>query len=156
MVSQLNVNLRGRWTCVLQRSDGGAQLKRMAQSYAIRMESMYENQVWNLVDPPEGVKPIQCKWIFKRKIDPDGNPTIYKARLVEKGFLQIEGVCILKFPIFEIRNNFRKNHRSSTKEDRYKIIKTCGRPGNLNMLTRMMLLRTLWELLVNAWCTQLH
>jgi hypothetical protein len=56
------------------------------------MESMYENQVWNLVDLLEGVKPIQSKWIFKRKIDADGNPTIYKARLVAKGFLQIEGV----------------------------------------------------------------
>ena len=53
---------------------------------------MYENQVWNLVDPSEGVKPIQCKWIFKRKMDADGNPTIYKARLVAKGFLQVEGV----------------------------------------------------------------
>ena len=33
------------------------------------MESMYTNQVWTLVDPPEGVKPIGCKWVFKRKID---------------------------------------------------------------------------------------
>ena len=29
------------------------------------IESMYENQVWNLVDPPEGSKPIECKWIFR-------------------------------------------------------------------------------------------
>jgi len=43
------------------------------------MESMYENQVWNLVDPPEGVKPIESKWIFKRKTDADGNVTIHKA-----------------------------------------------------------------------------
>ena len=51
-----------------------------------------DNQVWNLVDPPEGVKPIQCKWIFKRKIDADGSPTIYKARLVAKGFSKVEEV----------------------------------------------------------------
>jgi hypothetical protein len=56
------------------------------------MESMYENQVWNLVDPPEGVKPIECKWIFKRKTDADGNVTIHKARLVAKGFRQVQGV----------------------------------------------------------------
>ena len=31
------------------------------------MESMYSNQVWLLVDPPDGVKPIGCKWIYKRK-----------------------------------------------------------------------------------------
>ena len=29
------------------------------------IESMYENQVRNLVDPPEGMKPIGRKWIYK-------------------------------------------------------------------------------------------
>ena len=33
----------------------------------IEMESMYSNQVWTLVDPAVGVKPIGCKWIYKRK-----------------------------------------------------------------------------------------
>ena len=56
------------------------------------MESMYENQVWNLEELPEGVKPIDCKWIFKRKTDADGNITIHKARLVAKGFTQVPGV----------------------------------------------------------------
>ena len=41
---------------------------------------------------PEGVKPIGCKWIFKRKTDADGNITIHKARLVAKGFTQVPGV----------------------------------------------------------------
>ena len=27
--------------------------------------SIYENQVWNLVDPPEGMMPIEHKWIYK-------------------------------------------------------------------------------------------
>ena len=56
------------------------------------MESMYTNQVWTLVDPPEGVKPIGCKWIFKKKIDMDGNMHAFKGRLVAKGFKQIHGV----------------------------------------------------------------
>jgi hypothetical protein len=46
----------------------------------------------NLVDPPEGLKPIECKWIFKRNIDTDGLPTIFKARHVMKGFRHIKGV----------------------------------------------------------------
>jgi hypothetical protein len=50
------------------------------------IESMYENQVWSLIDPPDGVKPIECKWIYKKKIDADGNISVYKARLVAKGF----------------------------------------------------------------------
>ncbi|KAK3125126.1 hypothetical protein QOZ80_7BG0600470 [Eleusine coracana subsp. coracana] len=56
------------------------------------LESMRENQVWNLIDPPDGVKTIECKWVFKKKIDMDGNVHIYKARLVAKGFKQIQGV----------------------------------------------------------------
>jgi hypothetical protein len=34
--------------------------------------SMHMNDVWTLVDPPIGVKPIGCKWIYKRKRGPDG------------------------------------------------------------------------------------
>ena len=56
------------------------------------MESMYENQVWTLVDPPEGVKPIGCKWVFKKKTDMDGNVITFKGRLVAKGFKQIHGI----------------------------------------------------------------
>ena len=56
------------------------------------MKSMHDNQVWNLIDPPDGVKTIECKWIFKKKMDADGNVHIYKARLVAKGFRQIQGV----------------------------------------------------------------
>ena len=50
------------------------------------MDSMYTNQVWTLVDPPEGIKPIGCKWIFKKKTDMEGNVITYKASLVDKGY----------------------------------------------------------------------
>ncbi|KAK8618171.1 hypothetical protein V6N13_116039 [Hibiscus sabdariffa] len=56
------------------------------------MDSMSDNQVWTLVEPPKGVKPIGCKWVFKKKIDMDGNVQTYKGRLVAKGFRQIHGV----------------------------------------------------------------
>ena len=46
--------------------------------------SMYENKVWTLVDLPDDRQAIENKWIFKRKTD--SSVTIYKARLVEKGF----------------------------------------------------------------------
>ena len=54
------------------------------------MESMYSNQVWLLVDPPVGVKPIGCKWIYKRKRGGREVET-FKARLVAKGYTQKEG-----------------------------------------------------------------
>ena len=56
------------------------------------MESMYSNSVWELVDPPEDVRPIGCKWIFKRKRGIDGKVETLKARLVAKGYTQKEGV----------------------------------------------------------------
>ena len=51
------------------------------------MQSMFDNKVWTLVAPPEGVKPVGCKWVFQKKTDMDGNVSIFKARLVAKGFM---------------------------------------------------------------------
>jgi hypothetical protein len=45
-----------------------------------------------LVDPIDGVRPIGCKWVFKKKTVKDGNVHIYKTRLVVKGFKQIHGI----------------------------------------------------------------
>ena len=56
------------------------------------MESMYSNSVWSLVKAPKGVKPIECKWIYKRKIRPDGKVETFKARLVAKCYTQKEGI----------------------------------------------------------------
>ncbi|KAL4387467.1 hypothetical protein GQ457_09G021610 [Hibiscus cannabinus] len=33
----------------------------------------------DLVEPPEGVKPIGCKWVFKKKTEIDGNVQTYKG-----------------------------------------------------------------------------
>ena len=54
--------------------------------------SMYENQVWTLVELPNDRKAVENKWIFKKKTDADGNVTVYKARLIAKGFRQIQGI----------------------------------------------------------------
>ena len=50
-------------------------------------QSMYNNQVWNLVDPTIDIKTIGCKWIYKKKIDIDGIIHTYKARLVAKCYI---------------------------------------------------------------------
>ena len=56
------------------------------------MGSMYENKVWTLVDLPDDRQAIENKWIFKRKTDANSSVTIYKARIVAKGFRQVQGV----------------------------------------------------------------
>ena len=45
-----------------------------------------------LVDLPHGCSTIGYKWIFKKKMKPDGSIDKYKARLVAKGFRQIEDI----------------------------------------------------------------
>ncbi|GJW61692.1 retrotransposon protein, putative, ty1-copia subclass [Tanacetum coccineum] len=52
------------------------------------IQSMYDNQVWNLVDTTPDLKTVGCKWIFKKKTDMDGKVHTYKARLVAKGYTQ--------------------------------------------------------------------
>src|SRR4051812_29192788 len=56
------------------------------------MGSIYENEVWTLVDFPDDRRAIENKWIFKRKTDADSSVTIYKARIVKEGFRQVQGV----------------------------------------------------------------
>ncbi|KAL0402176.1 UNVERIFIED_CONTAM: Retrovirus-related Pol polyprotein from transposon TNT 1-94 [Sesamum latifolium] len=57
-----------------------------------KMDSMGSNQVWTLVDPPKGARPVGCKWVYKRKLGADGEVTAFKARLVAKGYTQRPGV----------------------------------------------------------------
>ena len=56
------------------------------------IDSMHSNQVWSLVDPSEGIVPIRCKWIYKRKIGSDDKVETYKVKLVAKDYSQCEGI----------------------------------------------------------------
>ena len=56
------------------------------------MQSMKDNDVWDLVALPEGIKPIGNKWIFKTKKDSNGNVERFKARPVVQGFTQKEDI----------------------------------------------------------------
>ena len=56
------------------------------------IRSMYKNKVWTLIDLPKDRRAIEIKWIFKRKMNTDSSVTIYKARIVAKGFRQVQGV----------------------------------------------------------------
>ena len=72
----------------IQRPDSEKWLEAMKSE----MESMKVNDVWTLVDPPEGVKLIGCKWVFKKKRGADEKVKTYKARLVAKGYRQRYGI----------------------------------------------------------------
>jgi hypothetical protein len=55
------------------------------------MDSIMSNRTWEVVGRPYGCKPIRCKWVFKKKLRPDGTIEKNKARLVAKGYTQKEG-----------------------------------------------------------------
>ena len=55
------------------------------------IDSIHSNQVWTLVDPLEGIIPIGCKWIYKKKYT-DGKVETYKAWLVAKDYSQCKGI----------------------------------------------------------------
>ena len=55
------------------------------------MDSIMFNGTWEVVERPYECKPIGCKWMFKKKLRPDGTIERYKARLVAKGYTQREG-----------------------------------------------------------------
>lgn len=41
---------------------------------------------------PPGNVPIGCKWVYKIKLKADGSVKGYKARLMAKGYTQIEDI----------------------------------------------------------------
>ncbi|KAM2213096.1 hypothetical protein ACFX1S_023316 [Malus domestica] len=55
-------------------------------------DSIKKNEVWELVDLPNGRKPIGCKWVLRKKYKLDGTLDKFKARLVAKGYTQKPGI----------------------------------------------------------------
>ena len=55
------------------------------------MDYIMSNETWEVVDHPYGCKPVECKWVFKKKLRPDSTIEKYKTRLVAKGYTQKEG-----------------------------------------------------------------
>ena len=51
-----------------------------------KMTSLQDNDVWELVEPPNNRKPVGSKWVFKAKTNADGHVEWYKARPVALGF----------------------------------------------------------------------
>lgn len=56
------------------------------------IDALEANHTWSLVPLPSGQRAISSKWVYKIKYNPDGTIERYKARLVARGYTQIEGV----------------------------------------------------------------
>ena len=56
------------------------------------MKVIEENEIWELIDPPPGCRPISLKWVYKVKRYEHGAIVKHKACLVGRGFIQREGI----------------------------------------------------------------
>jgi hypothetical protein len=56
------------------------------------LETFERNQVWELVDPLLGCKPIGIKWVCKNKEGENGEVVRNKSRLVAQVYSQKEGI----------------------------------------------------------------
>jgi hypothetical protein len=56
------------------------------------LENFERNQVWELVDPPLGCKPIGTKWVWKNKEKEKREVVRNKSRLVAQGYSQKEEI----------------------------------------------------------------
>lgn len=56
------------------------------------MSQIEMNNTWELVPRPKDKNIIGTKWVLKNKMNEEGQVIINKARLVCKGYSQIEGI----------------------------------------------------------------
>lgn len=57
-----------------------------------KLDALYKNKTWTLVPRPMNKNIIGAKWVFRTKFKKDGNIDRYTARLVAKGYSQVEGL----------------------------------------------------------------
>ena len=101
----------------------GPESKLWKEALDVEMNSLLKNNVWTLETLPEGVIPVGCKFVFKKKIGYDGNIDKYKCRLVALGYSQKFGIdfeetfspvvrfeTIRSIIAFSVQNDFEMHH----------------------------------------------
>ena len=56
------------------------------------LDQIEKNDTWELVPRPKDKNVIGTKWVFRNKLNEDGQVTRNKARLFCKGYAQFEGI----------------------------------------------------------------
>ncbi|CAI7892330.1 unnamed protein product [Closterium sp. NIES-54] len=77
---------------IVEEALSGPQKEEWKAAMDAEFNCLIENETWELVELPEGRRPISSKWVFKVKSGADGALERFKSRLVAKGFQQKEKV----------------------------------------------------------------
>ncbi len=70
----------------------GSHSKQWKAAADAEYQSLMENNMWELVNLPEGRKTVGCKWVFRVKYDGKGKIERFKGRLVAQGYSQKYGI----------------------------------------------------------------
>lgn len=65
------------------------------ESMKSELESIYSNNVWSFVKAPNKIKPIGCKWVYKRKIMMDGHQEMIDYKETFSFFAMLKSIRIL-------------------------------------------------------------
>ena len=71
-----------------------------AREWTLAMQEEYnsliENDTWDIIQRPTELNVVSCKWVYGIKQSPTGEIDRFKARLVARGFTQVEGIDYLE------------------------------------------------------------
>lgn len=56
------------------------------------LSSLHKNNIWDMVKRPLNKNNVTNRWVFRIKRSPDGKIERFRARLVARGFSQVEGI----------------------------------------------------------------
>ena len=76
----LNEALKSKWS------------DKWIQAMRVEMQSIVDNDVFDVVALPSGRSTVGCKWVFDLKVNEHGYINRFKARLVAQGYTQQEGI----------------------------------------------------------------
>lgn len=66
------------------------------ESMSAKIEAIERNHTRELTMLPKGATPIRVKWVFKTKLNEEGNVEKFKVRLVAKRYAQCPGIDYIK------------------------------------------------------------
>ena len=87
----VRVNLSSETTSepkTIEEATSSPEKSKWMEAMESEMQSLKENDVWELVELPKGRKTVGSKWVYKVKTGADGSVERYKARLVAQGYTQ--------------------------------------------------------------------